>query len=136
MIILDTHVLIWAVQDNPRLGRQAAAIIEKSAAETTILIPAICAWEVAGVEKRGKVVFPGGCLSWFRRILDAPAFTLAALELEIAMASVTMEWSHKDPADRIITATALYWNMPLVTADETILAYAEEGHVRAIDARE
>lgn len=135
MIVLDTHVLIWAMQDDAALGRKAAALIEATARTDSILIPVMCAWEVALIEKRGKVVFPGGALRWFRRVFDAPAFVVAPLDPEIAVESVRMDWEHRNPADRIMVATAKHWNMPLVTADEKILAYAAAGHVKAVDAR-
>lgn len=135
MIVLDTHALIWAVQDDALLGRNASAQIDATAREDRILVPVMCAWEVAMIEKRGKVVFPGGASLWFRRIVESPAFVLAPLEPEIAIESVRMDWDHRDPADRIMVATARHWKMPLVTADEKILAYAAAGHLEAIDAR-
>lgn len=135
MIVLDTHVLIWAVQADASLGRKATELIDKTARADPVLVPVMCAWEVAMIEKRGKVTFPGGASRWFRQVLDAPAFVLAPLEPEIAVESVRMDWAHRDPADRIMVATARYWKMPLVTADTKILAYAAAGHLTAIDAR-
>ena len=135
MIVLDTHTLIWAVQDNVRLGRRAKALIDGHAPTQGNLIPAISAWEVALVEARGTVIFPGGALRWLRSVLSTAAFKLVPLEPEIACATVTMAWKHKDPADRMIVATALHWDLPLLTADEKILAYAAAGHLKAVDAR-
>lgn len=135
MIVLDTHVLIWSVQDDRKLGKAAARLIEEVAADAVLIVPAIYAWEVAQIEKRGKGKFPGGVLSWFEAILARPVFRLGTLEPAVAVDSVQMEWAHKDPADRIIVATARYLDVPLLTADRTILAYAKAGHVQAIDAR-
>ncbi len=92
-------------------------------------------WEIALIEKRDAIPFAGGSLAWFKRVLTLQSFTLAPLEPAIAIDSVQMEWAHKDPADRMIVATARHLDVPLLTADRTILAYAKAGHVQAIDAR-
>lgn len=134
MIVLDTHALIWAVQDDSRLGSAAAAMIE-AAGQTAVMVPAICAWEIGLIEQRGSVVFPGGALQWLEAIFRVTAFRWAPLEPEIAVASIRLDWPHRDPADRMIVATARHWDTPLVTADRAILGYAAAGHVKAIDAR-
>lgn len=134
MIVLDTHVLVWIVRDDERLGRNARALI--ATADTAgLLIPAFCAWELAQIEKRQNLTFEGGVLRWLNRILADANFQMSPLVPEIAIGSVTLEWSHKDPADRIMVATAQHHRLPLLTADGRILAYAAAGHVEAIDAR-
>lgn len=135
MIVLDTHVLIWAVQDDPKLGKAAKALIEAEALDSEVLIPAICTWEVALVVARRQVHLGCDTTGWMRQVQNGPGYKLVALEPEIAVASVDMDWSHKDPADRMIVATAQHWGVPVMTADRKILGYAEAGHVQAIDAR-
>ncbi len=134
MIVLDTHALIWAVQDNPKLGAAARERVEKEAREDTILIPAICVWEIALIVSRGHVKLPFDTLSWMRRVLNRPGYDLAPLEPDIAAASVGLAWAHKDPADRMIVATALHWRAPVLTVDRTIKAYAETSDLEVIDA--
>jgi PIN domain nuclease of toxin-antitoxin system len=133
VIVLDTHVLIWAVQDDPRLGRGARHCIERDGHR--LIVPALCAWEVAMLDRAGRVPFVGGALAWLRAVLDVPGVALAPLTPEIAVDSAMMPWPHRDPADRMIVATARALDCALVTADEQILRYAAAGHVRAIDAR-
>ena len=135
MIVLDTHVLIWAVRGDPKLGRAAAVLIDDAAGEAGLMIPAFCAWELAQIEKRHGLVFEDGTLRWFEKILAQPGFSLSPLAPTIAIDSVKMEWSHKDPVDRIMVATARHLRAPLLTADSMILKYAAEGHIQAIDAR-
>jgi PIN domain nuclease of toxin-antitoxin system len=135
LIVLDTHVLIWAVQDDPKLGKAAKALIEAEALDSEVLIPAICAWEVALIVAREQVDLGCDTTGWMRRVQNGPGYRLAALEPEIAVASVDMAWSHKDPADRMIVATAQHWEVPVLTADRKILGYAEAGHLQAVDAR-
>ena len=58
-----------------------------------------------------------------------------AIDPPIAVASVRLPGDfHSDPADRLVGATAWHHGVPLVTADRAILAYAQQGHVRAADA--
>lgn len=134
MIVLDTHVLIWIVRNDEKLGRKARTLIE-TADTAGLIVPAFCAWELAQIERRQNLTFEGGVLKWFNRILADPGFRLSPLVPEIAIGSVALEWSHKDPADRIMVATAQHHGLPLMTADGPILAYAAAGHVEAIDAR-
>lgn len=134
-MIIDTHALVWFAQGNQRLGSEARAVIERQAAGAGILIPAICAWEAAQMERRDQASFPGGSLAWFRELLSVPGFALAALDPEIAVESVMMQWEHRDPADRMIVATARQRRRALMTADRTILSFAADGGCEVIDAR-
>ncbi|HET9510568.1 MAG TPA: type II toxin-antitoxin system VapC family toxin [Sphingomonas sp.] len=135
MIVLDTHALIWTVRDDRNLGQNARAIIDEAARTTGLIVPAFCAWEIAQIERRQSLTFEDGVLPWFQRILAEPGFRLSPLIPEIAVGSVMLDWTHKDPADRIMVATAQYHDMALLTADGPILRYAAEGNVKAIDAR-
>ena len=68
-------------------------------------------------------------------VLRAPGLDLAPIEPVIAIDSVRLPGDfHADPADRLVIATARHRRVPLVTADQAILAYAAEGHVQVIDA--
>ncbi len=134
MIVLDTHALLWAAQDDPKLGRAARARIEEESRGGRLLVPAICAWEIALLAKRGQIRLELDPAVWIRRVLLQRGYGLAPLEPDIAVASVLMDWPHKDPADRMIVATARHWRAPLMTVDREILAYAEAGHVEIINA--
>lgn len=134
MIVLDTHALIWAVQDNPKLGTSARKIVEDEAREDVVLVPAICAWEVALLVSRGQVELPFDTAGWMRRVLNRPGYGLAPLEPEISVASVELAWLHRDPADRMIVATALHWRAPLLTVDRAIKAYAQTSALEVVDA--
>lgn len=135
MIVVDTHTLIWFVQGDEKIGFEARARIDDAISTAEVIVPAICAWEVALVERKGSVRFPGGSLAWMQRVFGVPTIRLAPLDIAIAIDSVAMAWQHKDPADRMIVATARHWRAPLLTVDRQILDFAAAGHVQAIDAR-
>ena len=134
MIVLDTHALVWAIQNDPRLGRSARALID-DAANQPFLIPAMCLWEVSMLAHRGRIELGRDTLSWLHDVLGLPGMTLAALAPEIAVDGNRLDWAHRDPADRLLVATRGRPAAKLMTADAAILDYAKAGHVTVIDAR-
>ncbi len=135
MIVLDTHVLVWAIQNDPKLGLRARSLID-DVANRPFLIPAMCLWEVSMLAHRGRIELGRDMLSWMNDVLDLPGMTLVALDPEIAADSNRLpDWAHRDPVDRLIVATARRHAARLLTADGEILTYAKRGHVLAIDAR-
>lgn len=135
MIVIDTHVLIWAFQNDDRLGRGAAGLIEAEASRGSVMVPAICALEIARLDRAGRVPFAGDGRQWIRDTIATPGFALADLSPDIAFDAEMMAGDHRDPADRMIVATARHFDCPLLTADRAILAHAAAGHLKAIDAR-
>lgn len=134
VIVLDTHVLIWALGDDGRLGLQARAAIE-AAGEGGVVVSAITPWEIAMLVQKGRLALADDVGAWLETVLALPALRLAALEPAIAVDSVRLPGTlHADPADRLIIATARHLGFPLLTADRAILDYGNAGHVHVIDA--
>ena len=137
MIILDTHALIWSVDDNARLGKNTRTLIEESLERDGVLVSAITPWEIALLTEKGRLRLGQEVGAWLEAVLSLPSVRLAPIEPQIALDSVRLPGDfHTDPADRIIVATARHFDMTLVSADQAILSYAEKGHVRAVDAAE
>jgi len=137
VIILDTHALIWSVDDNARLGKNTRALIEESSQTDGVLISAITPWEIALLTEKGRLRLGQEVGAWLEAVLSLPSVRLAPIEPQIAIDSVRLpEEFHADPADRIIVATARHFDITLVSADQAILSYAAKGHVRAVDAAE
>lgn len=136
MILLDTHVLVWAVEDDARLGRSAARLINAASEAGELRFSAITPWEIAMLVTRGRLALNQEIGAWFRTILAQPGVALLPIEPEIAIHAGQLPRSvHGDPADRLIIATAHAARCPLLTVDRMILAYAKAGHLQAIDAR-
>ncbi|MEH3038150.1 MAG: type II toxin-antitoxin system VapC family toxin [Sphingomonas adhaesiva] len=133
MILLDTHVVVWAVGDIPTLGRSARDIIARDA---DCRVSAMVAWEVAMMAEKGRLTSDVPLDRWIGRSLrsldarEVPVSVLIATDAGSLKAGI-----HGDPCDRIMIATARALNCPLMTADEKILGYAAAGHLKAIDAR-
>jgi PIN domain nuclease of toxin-antitoxin system len=133
-VVLDTHVWIWLLEGHQRLADSPALeIILKSADEGGVMIPAIAVWEVAMLERKGRISLSMELHNWVRQGLAVPGYTLQPLTPEISIESCLLPADfHGDPADRMITATARCLKRTLITADKKILAYAETGHLNAI----
>ena len=135
VIVLDTHVLIWAVEGERRLGTDATAAIEAAGQADEVGISAITPWEIALLAERGRLRLTREVGAWIKAALALPGIRLIPLEPDIAADSARLPGAfHADPADRLIVATARQYGAPLFTADYAILSYAAGGHVQAIDA--
>ena len=136
MILLDTHVLIWAVADDDRLGLEAGANIRESAARDGVLVSAITPWEIAMLVGKGRLALDRPIDAWIEETFGLPGVRLAPITPRIAVESVGLPGQfHADPADRLIVATARVSGAALLTADQAILSYASNGHLHARDAR-
>ena len=130
MIVLDTHVLVWWVNGDESLSKKAKAAIERELEGGQIIVSAISAWEIAMLVEREKLVLSMDVGSWLAAVVEIEAVRFIPLDVEVAVKSVDLPGEfHKDPADRMIVATARKLSAPLVTKDEKILAYA---HVSTI----
>lgn len=131
MIVLDTHaVLWWANGERVQLSAAAASAIDAEMNGGQILVSSMSAWELAMLVERGRVALSMDIASWLNTLNRIDAVQMVPVDSEIAVKSVQLPGDfHKDPADRIIVATARKFAAPLVSADEKIRAYP---HVRAI----
>ena len=130
MIILDTHALVWWVGADPTLSRKARQVIEKEMAGGDIIISAISAWEIAMLVEREKLVLSMEVELWMATVAEIEAVRMVPVDVEVSVKAVALPGEfHKDPADRMIVATARKFSIPLVTKDEKIRAYP---HVKTI----
>ena len=130
MIVLDTHVLVWWVTGDPALSKKAKAAIKREQAGGDIVVSCISAWEIAMLVKRDRLVLSMDVSSWLAAVTQIDAVRLVPVDVEVATKSVELPGEfHKDPADRMIVATARKLAAPLVTKDNRIRAYA---HVKTI----
>ena len=135
MILLDTHVLIWFVQGNERLGAGARRSIEQGLAQGEAMVSVITFWEIAMLVRRGRVILTQATRTWIDALCDRSGIRVIDVSRQIATAAGDLgEEIHGDPIDRIIIATARHHDMPLLTADRAILGYGATGHVETIDA--
>lgn len=121
MILLDTHVLVWAAIEPKRLSRAATSALRRARAGDGIAIAAISLWELTSLFSRRRIESYGTVESSSRQVLDAVGVAVKDLTLEIAVLATQFRESYpRDPADRLIGATALCEEIALVTHDEHI----------------
>ncbi|GAA6621042.1 type II toxin-antitoxin system VapC family toxin [Scytonema sp. NUACC26] len=129
MIILDPHIWIWWNQDSLQLTNLQKEIIENSR-PNGIGISTISLLEISRLVNQGRLVLPKPLNEWFSIALAEEGILLIPITPEIAIESYSLPGEfHKDPADRIIVATARTYDCPLMTNDGNILTYS---HVRLI----
>jgi PIN domain nuclease of toxin-antitoxin system len=125
VIILDTHIWVWWNQEDPQLSTYQRDAIEDARTDG-IGVCTISLIEVARLFQRGRVILPKPIHEWFDIALTQQGVILISITPAIAIDAANLPGSfHKDPADRIIVATARAYDCPLVTADKEILAYPE-----------
>lgn len=130
MIVLDTHALIWWVTGDALLSKKAKTAINKEMADGEIIISSITAWEIAMLVERERLFLSMDVSRWLATVAEIDNVHFVPVDVEIALKSVDLPGVfHKDPADRMIVATARKLAAPLVTKDEKIQAYA---HVKTI----
>lgn len=125
MIVLDTHTLIWwASGDEGQLSAAAAQAIEAEMNGGQIFVSSISAWELAMLVAKGRIALSLDIGDWLSLVGQIEAVSFVPVDNEIAVKSAELPGEfHKDPADRIIVATARKLAAPLVTADDKIRGY-------------
>jgi PIN domain nuclease of toxin-antitoxin system len=129
--MLDTHCLLWWVTgDHDRLSAAADAAIAIENQSKSIIVSSITAWEIAQLVERGRIELGTDLAAWLALVETIPTVVFVPVDNEIGVKSVNLPGNfHRDPADRIIVATARKHGVALVTADERIRSYP---HVRTI----
>lgn len=131
MIVLDTPVLLWwAAGQHERLTARALQAIEAESTGGPVLVSAISAWEIAMRVRAGRLALSMDVADWLAVVERIEPLRFVAVDNALAVNSVRLPGEfHQDPADRLVVATARRYAVPLVTADEKILAYP---HVRTL----
>ena len=135
MIVLDTHVLVWVMEDDAKLGSEARRAIVEASRNNEVGVSAITPWEIALLVEKGRIRLAREVAEWVDAALAAPGVRLLPIEPRIALDSVRLPGAlHADPADRLIVATARHWGANLMTADGAIIDYAKAEHVEVVEA--
>jgi PIN domain nuclease of toxin-antitoxin system len=120
-LLLDTHALLWVLLDPARLPAQTLATVR--APDTAVYVSAASAWEIATKHRLGKLQGAAAVVSGYREHL----VRLRAEELPItgqhALTAGTLQWSHRDPFDRVIVSQALLESLTVVTSDAVLTEF-------------
>ena len=124
MIVIDTHVLIWWLTDPSSLSSKAKRALAKEAPRNGIVASSISVLEITPAARRGRLQLSVPVENWLADTRLLPELRYEPVTGEIAqLAGSFGDEMHGDPTDRIIAATAILLNAPLVTADTKLRGY-------------
>ena len=129
MILLDTHIWVWWVDENPQLSQRHTQLLQDSEQEG-LGVSAMSCWEVAKLVERRRLQLACSIEEWMEQAVAYPGLRVLPLTPQIAIESTKLPAPfHRDPADQIIVATARMHDLSLLTMDRLILDYP---HVRTL----
>jgi PIN domain nuclease of toxin-antitoxin system len=120
-VLLDTHVVVWWLEDANRLSKRAASILGNLG--NVALISAAVGWELAIKVNLGKFK-PSSILDGMDRLMQQQAFSELPITLEMAVRAGLLPAYHHDPFDRMLVAQAQSLNVPILSADAILDRYA------------
>jgi len=121
-LLLDTHILLWALVEPDRLGAEARAMIEDP--DNEVLFSAASIWEVAIKAGLGRPDFPFDPHEVARGAVEA-GFTELPVRADAAAQVASLPPHHRDPFDRLLVAQAMAGPLRLLTADPLLPPYSE-----------
>ena len=133
-LLLDTCAAIWLSEDATIASEAKDALTDAARNNVPTYISPMTAWEIGSLVSRGRLKMSMSPEAWFEQLLLVPGIFLTGLTPRILVASSFLPGSPpRDPADRILIATARDSGLRLITRDKHLLAYAQEGHIAALE---
>ena len=121
MIVVDTHVVVWDALKPEKLSRRAKKAIAEANEGDGIIFCDISLWEIAMLIHKGRISIDIDYLQFIKLVFDSNNYILKSISPEIAdLSSRLFQNVNKDPADRIIAATAIFNNLELITYDKSM----------------
>ena len=117
-LLLDTHILIWSVLEPRKLGPRVRRLLDRRSTE--VWLSPVTTWELVLLVDHGQIRLSAPFEKWLADVNEALALHEAPLTHEVVLAARDIRISHADPADRLLAATARYYDLRLVTADERL----------------
>jgi PIN domain nuclease of toxin-antitoxin system len=116
-VLLDTRTWVWSILDMPDIDPAAKAAIADA---QTVYVPPCSFHEITQKHRSGKWPEVGAIVARLPALLRAQGGVVAPFTAEMAMLSGGMDWSHRDPFDRMIAATAIEMACPLISKDSAL----------------
>jgi len=116
-LLLDTHALLWWLDDNPTLSKRAKDLISDE--RNSIFISAVVVWEIRIKQSIGKLKIPRN----FRKVLDKQPFEMLDITVKHAHAVGDLPAYHHDPFDRMLIAQAKIEGLTILTRDARFKRY-------------
>jgi PIN domain nuclease of toxin-antitoxin system len=120
-LLLDSHTLIWAVDDPGKLGNQASQSLQT--AENELLLSAATIWEIAIKVGLNKLSLTIAYQQWMTQAIDDLGLQLLPITVKYADEQIRLPNRHRDPFDRLLVAQAIVERVPIVSNDSSFDAY-------------
>ena len=126
VLLLDTHIALWLDSGDARLRAATRQVIDECwLGAGRILLSAVTVWEIALLVDLGRIELDLPVAAWVDRFIDRPGVEVIPLSHRAAARSYDLHrLEHRDPADRLLIATAIDLACPLVSYDEHIASFA------------
>lgn len=122
-VILDTCALVWLTLDPTLLSAKAHKLIARS---ESLLVSSISIWEIGVKAKKGKIELGTDYQDYVDRVAMTDTIQIVPVDHRIWVESVTLDWKHRDPADRVIVSLAKMLGLPFITDDQTIARFYDD----------
>jgi len=119
-VLIDTHVLLWGLQADPRLSQRAAEILTVA----DVWISVVSLWEVVTKEQIGKLDLPKPVIPYLTSRLAANGVSILPVRLDHVKRLEDVPLHHRDPFDRMLVAQSLEENLPLISSDPLFQRYS------------
>ncbi|MEN8179622.1 MAG: type II toxin-antitoxin system VapC family toxin [Pseudomonadota bacterium] len=136
-LLIDTHIWLWFASLNPRLHQPGRTAIDAAIRSGRLRVSVISLLEISQLEAAGRLHLNMPVEEWVQATLTLPGLKVIELELPIILDAHRLPGIfHKDPANRILVATARHHELTLLSEDKKILEYAQQGYVHACSSTE
>jgi PIN domain nuclease of toxin-antitoxin system len=118
--LLDTHIWLWSAMQPERLSRRVARALADQ--ENELWLSPISVWELTLLCRKGRFRLQPDIPTWVANSISQLHLTEAPLTVEVPLAMSSLSFSHADPADQFLVASAKVFGLILITADEKLIA--------------
>ncbi|CAN5356159.1 type II toxin-antitoxin system VapC family toxin [soil metagenome] len=123
MVLLDTHIWLWWLLDEPNLNEGEREELDLLAAKKWLAISWVTIWETEMLERKGRISLEPDFVSWITLAAKPEVSAILPVDVDVVLTQRKLPESfHADPADRLITATSMLSGYPLATRDRRISA--------------
>jgi PIN domain nuclease of toxin-antitoxin system len=119
-LLLDTHIILWSAAEPENLTQTVVEVLENDSNE--LWFSPISVWEILLLAEKGRISIGSNVINAVQDIFQKIPVKEAPLNREVAIQSRVVKLPHQDPADRFLAATAIVYDLTLVTAEERIIS--------------
>lgn len=129
-MVIDTHVLVWWLTDTGMLSTAAREFMRRcEAGAKRCVLSGVSLWELEHKRRKGRLALSHPVRTWLPKLRQLEFVELTGTPAELWLSAAELDWSHSDPADRLIAATALAHGVSVLTKDRVF--HADDSPVTA-----